>query len=79
MSLSRVDVVFCFDHYFRYSPTYKPLLVYLILKAILLVVISCTPLVDRPILIYFLSVFIGCFFGSSFLYSPVFKPFDVNF
>ena len=50
--LSRVDVVFCFVHYFRYFPVYKLSLVYFILKAILLVVISCTPPVDRTFLIY---------------------------
>ena len=44
MSLSRVDEVFCFCHYFLYSPLYKPLLVYLIPEAILLVVISGIPM-----------------------------------
>ena len=43
MSLSRVNVIFWFGHYFRYSLVYKPLLVYFIHKAILLVSISGTP------------------------------------
>ena len=79
MLLSRVDVVFCFGHYFRYFPVYKPSLVYFILKAILLVAISRTPPVDQPFLIDFICVFTGCSLGSSFRYSPVFKPFLVNF
>ena len=79
MLLSRVDVVFCFGHYFRYFPVHKPSLVYFILKTILLVAISRTPPVDQPFSIDFIGVFIGCSLGSSFRYSPVFKPFLVNF
>ena len=77
--LSRVDVFFCFGNYLRYYPIYKLLLIHFILETILLVVISGTPPVDKPFLIYFPSVFISRFLGSSFRYSPVFKPFLVNF
>ena len=79
MPLSRVDVAFLFWNYLRYSPVYKPLLIYFILETISLVVISSAPAVDKPFLLYFLSVFIGCFWGCSFQYSSVFKPFLVNF
>ena len=57
------------------SPVCKPSLVYFVLKAILVVAISYTSPVGKPFLIYFICVFIGCSLGSSFRYSPVFKPF----
>ena len=52
---------------------------YFIFKAILLVALFCTPLVDQSYLIDFIWVFIGCSLGSSFRYSPVLKLFLVNF
>ena len=73
MLLSRVDVVFCFVHYFPYFPVYKPSLVYFILQAILLVVISGTPPVDRTFLIYLICIFIGC----SLFFIPVFPHFQI--
>ena len=79
MSLFHVDVVFLFCALFRYFPVYKQSLVYFILEAILLVVISCTRPVDKSFLIYFIRVFIGCSLGTSFRYSPVLKLFFVNF
>ena len=79
MSLSRVHVVFLFWSLFPVFPGYKPSVVYFILKAILLAVVFCTSPLDKPFLIYFLCVFIGCSLGSSFRYSSVFKPFPVNF
>ena len=63
ISLSGVDVVFCFGHYFRYSPVYKPLLVYFILEAILLVVISSTSPVDKIFSGLFSKRFYRLFFG----------------
>ena len=65
-----------FRHYFRYFPVYKPSLVYFILKAILLVAVSCTSPVDKLFLIYFICVCIGCSLGSSFQYSPRFQTFS---
>ena len=56
MPLSGVDVVFCFGNYFWYSPVYKPLAIHFILQAILLVVVSNTPPVDKTFLVYFLIV-----------------------
>ena len=79
MSLSPLDGVFLFWPLFPVFPVYKPSLDYFILKAILLVAISCTLPIDKPFLIYFICVFIGCSLGSTFRYSPVFKPFLVNF
>ena len=79
MPLSRVDVVFCLGNYFRYSSVYKPLLVYFILEAIFIgSYFRCSP-VDKLFLVYFPSVFVGCSLGSSFWYSPVLKPYLVNF
>ena len=63
MPLSRVEVVFCFGNYFRYSPLYKPLLVHFILEAIFIDSYFWYSPVDKPFLVNFLSVFIGCFFG----------------
>ena len=63
MPLSRVDVVFCFGNYLRYSPIYKPLLIYFILEAIFIGSYFQNSPVDKPFLIYFLSVFISCSFG----------------
>ena len=65
MSLSRVDVAFLFWSLFPVFPRIQTFAVYFILKAILLVVISCTPPVDKPFLIFFLLVFIGSWVAVS--------------
>ena len=75
VSLSRVNLVLLFWSLFPVFPVYKPLYVYFILEAILLVVISGTPPENKPFVICFLSVFIACSLGSSFRYFPRFQTF----
>ena len=74
MSLSRVNVVFCFGHYFRYFPVFKPSLVHFILKATLLVVTVLPRRQTFPDLFY--MRFYCLFFGQQFPVFPRFQTFS---
>ena len=79
MSLSHVDVVFLFWSLFPVFPRIQTVACLFYSQTDFIgSYFLCSP--RRQIfLIYFLCVFIGCSLGSSFRYSPVIKPFLVNF